>query len=215
MANIFNFVKDGVSYTYDAESRNPLSLEAIDDVVNKDDDTTGSGSISSGKLTEYKISVPQLIEAARNKEKIVPPEGVDGFSVIDASEISLVEEEKVTNGTWFFGKDSSPFIVTKLDVNVPTDYTHDTVDVGRDSDPIVVNFEGKGFVLLGYLNEGTLQGLCGFTTRLVNSNKTTAQVSSAGSVAGTVSLDRTAKTLTYTPNTSFQMGKVPITTIVM
>lgn len=34
MANIFNFMKDGVSYAYDSESKNPLSPKVIEELMN-------------------------------------------------------------------------------------------------------------------------------------------------------------------------------------
>lgn len=175
---------------------------------------SGGGSGGSANLTTKELSAIDIRNAVENGQAITPPEGYDGFSEITFTNYLLTSQTFTTNQTKTYGTPSSPFFPKELNVNVPSDYTIDFVTVSKTSDPVTISFDGKAFVYLGIINSsGVLTGLGGAESNLRNTNS--VSVSSAGSTAGTVSLDPDAKTITYTPNPSYQMGPVTLTKVII
>ena len=172
--------------------------------------TSGSGGATIAK----NLTAKTIRASVEGGQAVTPPEGYDGFSEITFPASLLQEKEVTKNETLEFGTMSTPYFLKKLTVNVPSNYTVEELTLDKDSDPVTISYEGKTFVFLGVINStGTLTGLGGAESDLLNSNSVT--ISSAGATAGTVSCDPGTKTITYTPNTSFYMGSVRITKLII
>ena len=178
------------------------------------DQATTSGGGGSANLTTKELDAVAIRNAVENGQAITPPEGYDGFSEITFPSYLLTTQTFTVNQTREYGTVSSPFFPKELNVNVPSNYTLDFVSADKNSAPVTISFEGKAFVYLGIINaSGVFSGLGGVESNLRNASS--VNISSAGSTAGTVSLDPDAKTITYTPNPSFQMGYVTLTKVII
>lgn len=168
---------------------------------------SGGGGGGSGNLTTKEITAQMIRNAVENGQAITPPDGVDGFSEIDFPDSLLTEEEIVVNGTKEFGVNSSPYFLKKLTVNIPSTYTLEKKSFNKSSEPFILDCSGKSFVyMMTIANNAVGQGITGLVVDLTNDF--TVNVSSSGSKAGIMTWTADTKTLTYTPNTSFQMGSV-------
>ena len=178
------------------------------------DQATTSGGGGSANLTTKELDAIAIRNAFENGKAITPPEGYDGFSEITFPSFLLTSQSFTTNQTKSYGTVSSPFFLKELNVNVPSAYTVDFISVDKNGAPVTISFEGKAFVYLGTINAfGEFTGLGGGESNLRNAQS--INISSAGSTAGTISLDPVAKTITYTPNPSFQMGYVTLTKVII
>ena len=137
--------------------------------------------------------------------------GSGGSSQTTIQELSVTE-----NGTYNAGDNAAYNPVT---VNVPSggggEVIIETSNLGANSDPITISYEGKSFVFLGNLNSsGKLIGIGGNEDNLLAPIES-VNISSVGTIAGTVSCDHNTKTITYTPNISFRYGTVAITKVIV
>lgn len=179
--------------------------EAIDDLLElAENGQLGSGG-GSANLTTKEIQAQMIRNSVANGQAITPPDGVDGFSEITFPSYLLTEEEFVVNGTKEFGTDSAPYFPKKITVNIPSDYTIEEKSFNKSSEPFTLDCSDKSFVYMLTVTSNSLgKGIAGFVSNLLNDF--TVNVSSAGSTAGTMTWTASTKTLTYTPNTNFQMG---------
>ena len=178
---------------------------------------TGSGGSSGGGATiTKKLNAKEIRTSVESSQAITPPEGYDGFSEITFIPGLLSEQIVTENQTLEFGTDSAPYFPKKLTVSVPatSNYTLETLSLDKNSDPVTISFEGKVFVFLGKIETwGELVGLGGTASNLLYSRSVT--VEDGGATAGIVSVDPDAKTITYTPDTSYNMGSVRITKLII
>ena len=164
-----------------------------------------SGGGGSATLTTEELAAKEIRIAVENGQAITPPEGKDGFSEITFPSFLLQEEEIVTNGTKEYGTASAPYFPKKVTVNIPSANTIEEKSFSKTSAPFTLDCSDKSFVyMMTVSNNGVGQGMAGLVTDLINDF--TVNVSSAGSTAGTMTWTASTKTLTYTPNTNFQMG---------
>lgn len=115
-----------------------------------------------------------------------------------------------------FGTDSKPYFPKKVTVSVPSpsNYTLETLSIDKNSEPVTISYADKIFVFLGKIETwGEFVGLGGTVNNL--SSESTVTVEDGGATAGTVSIDPDEKTITYTPNTSYNMGSVRITKLII
>ena len=178
--------------------------------------TSGGGSSGGGATITKKLKAKEIRTYVENRQAITPPEGYDGFSEITFTPGLLSEQVVTKNQTMEFGTDEVPYFPKKLTVSVPapSNYTLETLDVGKDSAPVTISYEGKSFVFLGKIESwGELVGLGGTANNLLYERSVT--IDSGGATAGIVSNDTDAKTITYTPDTSYNMGSVSITKLII
>lgn len=169
--------------------------------------TSGTGGGGNANLTIKEIKAQMIRNSVTNGQAITPPDGVDGFSEITFPSYLLIEENITTNGTKEFGTASAPHFPKKVTVNIPSDYTIEEKSFSKSSEPYTLDCSDKSFVYMLTTTSNSLgQGIAGVISDLVDDF--TVNVSSAGSTAGTMTWNASTKTLTYTPNTSFQMGAV-------
>ena len=176
--------------------------------------TGGSGG--GGATITKKLNAKEIRTSVESEQAITPPEGYDGFSEITFTPGLLSEQIVTENQTLEFGTNSAPYFPKKLTVSVPTasNYTLETLPLDKDSEPVTISYEGKSFVFLGKIETwGEFVGLGGTASNLLNENSVT--VESTGAIAGTVSVNPDAKTITYTPNTSYNIGSVNITKLII
>lgn len=168
--------------------------------------TSGSGG-GSANLTAKELTARMIREAVENGQAITPPDGVDGFSEITFPNYLLTEEEITVNGIKEFGTNSKPYFPKKVTVNIPSEYTIEEKSFNKDSETFTLDCSDKTFVSLMTLTSNSVgQGITGLVSDLTGNF--TVNVSSGGSAAGTMTWTASTKTLTYTPNTNFQMGSV-------
>ena len=178
--------------------------------------TSGGGSSGGGATITKKLKAKEIRTSVESGQAITPPEGYDGFSEITFTPGLLSEQIVTENQTLEFGTDSAPYFPKKLTVSVPapSNYTLETLDVNKDSAPVTISYEGKSFVFLGKIETwGELVGLGGTASNLLYERSVT--IDGGGATAGTVSNDPDAKTITYTPDTSYNMGSVRITKLII
>lgn len=161
----------------------------------------------SANLTAKEITAQMIRDAVANGQAITPPEGYDGFSETTFSSYLLIEENITTNGTKEFGIDSAPYFPKKVTVNIPSEYTIEEKSFNKSSEPFTLDCSDKTFVYMLTVSSNSVgKGITGLVSDLLGDF--TVDVSSAGSTAGTMTWTANTKTLTYTPNTNFQMGSV-------
>ena len=178
--------------------------------------TSGGGSGGGGATITKKLNAKEIRTSVESAQAITPPEGYDGFSEITFTPGLLSEQTVTENQTLEFGTDSTPYFPKKLTVSVPapSNYTLETLSLNKDSDPVTISYEGKSFVFLGKIESyGEFVGLGGTASNLFYSRSVT--VEDGGATAGTVSNDPDAKTITYTPNASYNMGSITITKLII
>lgn len=115
-----------------------------------------------------------------------------------------------------FGTDDVPYFPKKLTVSVPSpsNYTLETLSLDKDSEPVTISYADKVFVFLGKIETwGEFVGIGGTINNLLSEN--TVTVENGGATAGIVSIDLDKKTITYTPDTSYNMGSVRITKLII
>ena len=115
-----------------------------------------------------------------------------------------------------FGTDDVPYFPKKLTVSVPSpsNYTLETLSLDKDSEPVTISYADKVFVFLGKIETwGEFVGIGGTVNNLLSKN--TVTIEDGGATAGIVSIDLDAKTITYTPDTSYNMGSVRITKLII
>lgn len=173
--------------------------------------TSGGGATITKKLNAKEIRT-----SSEREQAITPPEGYDGFSKITFTPDLLSVQIITKNQTLEFGTDEAPYFPKKLTVSVPTttNYTLETLSLDKDSEPVTISFADKVFVFLGKIETwGEFVGLGGTANNWNYSKSVT--IEDAGVTAGIVSLDPDAKTITYTPDTSYKMGSVRITKLII
>lgn len=176
----------------------------------------GGGSGGGGATTTKKLNAKEIRTSVESEQAITPPEGYDGFSKITFVPGLLSEVIVTENKTMEFGTDDVLYFPKKLTVSVPSssNYTLETLSLGKDSDPVTISYADKVFVFLGKIESwGEFVGLGGTIDNLLYEKSVT--VEEGGATAGTVSIDPVAKTITYTPNTSFNIGSVIITKLII
>lgn len=176
----------------------------------------GGGSGGGGATTTKKLNAKEIRTSVESEQAITPPEGYDGFSKITFVPGLLSEVIVTENKTMEFGTDDVLYFPKKLTVSVPSssNYTLETLSLGKDSDPVTISYADKVFVFLGKIESwGEFVGLGGTIDNLLYEKSVT--VEEGGAIAGTVSIDPVAKTITYTPNTSFNIGSVIITKLII
>ena len=177
---------------------------------------TGGGSGGGGATITKKLNAKEIRTSVESGQAITPPEGYDGFSEITFTPGLLSEQIVTENQTLEFGTDSTPYFPKKLTVSVPTasNYTLETLSLNKDSEPVTISYADKVFVFLGKIESwGEFVGLGGTASNLLYSKSVT--IEDGGATAGTVSIDPDAKTITYTPNTSYNIGSVRITKLII
>lgn len=168
-------------------------------------EATSGGGGGSANLTAKELTAQTIRNAVENGQAITPSDGVDGFSEITFPSYLLQEEEITVNGTKEFGTNSVPYFPKKVTVNIPSDYTIEEKSFSKSSEPFTLDCSDKSFVyLMTVVPNSVGQGIAGLVSDLTMDF--TKNVSSAGSTAGTMTWTASTKTLTYTPNTDFQMG---------
>ena len=178
--------------------------------------TSGGGSGGGGATITKKLNAKEIRTSVESSQAITPPEGYDGFSEITFIPGLLHEQIVTKNQTLEFGTDSAPYFLKKLTVSVPTasNYTLETLSLDKDSEPVTISYADKVFVFLGKIESwGEFVGLGGTASNLLYSKSVT--IEDGGATAGTVSIDPDAKTITYTPNTSYNIGSVRITKLII
>lgn len=164
--------------------------------------TSGGGSAN---LTAKELNAQEIRTSVESRQAITPPEGYDGFSEITFPSYLLTEEEITTNGTQEFGTNSKPYFPKKVTVNIPSNYTIEEKSFSKSSEPFTLDCSDKSFVYMMTITSNSVgKGIAGLVSDLLDDF--TVNVSSAGSTAGTMTWTASTKTLTYTPNTNFQMG---------
>lgn len=172
--------------------------------------TSGGGGANTAK----EIQAQEIRASVESRQAITPPEGYDGFSEITFPSYLLIEEEITTNGTKEFGTASAPYFPKKVTVNIPSEYTIEEKSFNKNSEPFTLDCSDKSFVyMMTVANNGVGQGIAGLVSDLLGDF--TVNVSSAGSTAGTMTWTANTKTLTYTPNTNYQMGSVRFKLVVI
>lgn len=165
------------------------------------------GGGGSAKLTAEDLTAKEIRTSVENRQAITPPEGYDGFSEITFPPYLMQEEEITVNGTKEYGTDSAPYFPKKVTVNIPSSYTIEEKSFNKSSEPFTLDCSDKSFVYLMTIASNSVgQGIAGVVADLIMDF--TVNISSAGSTAGTMTWTASTKTLTYTPNTNFQMGSV-------
>lgn len=181
-----------------------------EDLQNKtfNEATSGAGGGSGGGAnTAKELNAQEIRASVESGQAITPPEGYDGFSEITFPSYLLAEEEITTNGTKEFGTNSKPYFLKKVTVNIPSGYTIEEKSFSKSSEPFTLDCSDKTFVyMLTVPSNSVGKGITGLVSDLLDN--LTVDVSSAGSTAGTMTWTASTKTLTYTPNTNFQMGSV-------
>lgn len=179
--------------------------------------TSGGGSSGgSANLTAKKLNAKEIRTSVESEQAITPPEGCDGFSEITFTPGLLSEVTVTKNQTMEFGTDGVPYFPKKLTISVPSpsNYTLETLSVGKDSEPVTISYAGKVFVFLGKIETwGEFVGIGGTVNNLLSEN--TVTVEDGGATAGIVSINLDEKTITYTPDTSYNMGSVRITKLII
>lgn len=176
-----------------------------EDLQSKTFNEATSGGGGGSNLTTKELQAQMIRNAVENGQAITPSDGVDGFSEITFPSYLLIEEEIATNGTKEFGTDSAPYFPKKVTVNIPSGHTIEEKSFNKNSEPFTLDCSDKAFVyLMTISSQGIGQGIAGIVSDLVNDF--TVNVSSSGATAGTMTWTASTKTLTYTPNTNFQMG---------
>ena len=176
----------------------------------------GGGSGGGGATITKKLNAKEIRTSVESEQAITPPEGYDGFSEITFIPGLLSEQTVTENQTLEFGTDSAPYFPKKLTVSVPTasNYTLETLPLDKNSDPVTISYEGKAFVFLGKIETwGEFVGLGGTAHNL--SQSYSVAIEGGGATAGTVENNPDTKTITYTPNTSYNMGSVRITKLII
>ena len=176
----------------------------------------GGGSGSGGATITKKLNAKEIRTSVESEQAITPPEGYDGFSKITFTPGLLSEQIVTENQTLEFGTDEVPYFPKKLTVSVPapSNYILETLDVGKNSAPVTISYEGKSFVFLGKIESwGELVGLEGGANNLLYEKS--VSIDDGGATAGTVSNNPDTKTITYTPNTSYNMGPIRITKLII
>lgn len=177
---------------------------------------TGGGSGGGGTTITKKLNAKEIRTSVESEQAITPPEGYDGFSEITFNPGLLSEQIVTENQILEFGTDNVPYFPKKLTVSVPSssNYTLETLSLDKNSAPITISYADKVFVFLGNIETwGELVGIGGTADKLLYEKSVT--IDGGGASAGTVSLDPEAKTITYTPNTSYNMGSVNITKLII
>lgn len=196
----------GISCTKDTNG------QIIDDLCNlAEKGELGSGG-GSADLVEYNLSATEIVNAKNNGTPILPPDNADGFSKINADSLSLTTLTVTSNGTKVCGSASNPYFWNKVVVDVPTENAVEEKTFSKSSDPFTLDCSGKTFVYF-MTDSSSPQGIA----KLVNdmTQDLSINITSSGSTAGTMTLTVSTKTITYTPNTSFQMGSVKFKLVVI
>ena len=177
--------------------------------------TSGGGS-GGGATTTKKLNAKEIRTSVESEKAITPPDGVDGFSEITFTPGLLTVVTVTKNQTMEFGTDDVPYFPKKLTVSVPSpsNYTLETLSLDKDSEPVTISYADKVFVFLGKIETwGEFVGIGGTVNNLLSKN--TVTIEDGGATAGIVSIDLDAKTITYTPDTSYNMGSVRITKLII
>ena len=178
--------------------------------------TSGGGSGGGGATITKKLNAKEIRTSVESSQTITPPEGYDGFSEITFTPGLLTEQTVTENQTLEFGTNSAPYFPKKLTVSVPapSNYTLETLSLNKDSEPVTISYADKVFVFLGKIETwGEFVGLGGMASNLSYSRSVT--IEDGGVTSGTVSVDPETKTITYTPNTSYNMGSVRVTKLII
>ena len=176
----------------------------------------GGGSGGGGATITKKLNAKEIRTSVESGQAITPPEGYDGFSEITFTPGFLSEQVVTRNQTMEFGTDEAPYFPKKLTVSVPapSNYTLETLSLDKNSEPVTISYADKVFVFLGKIETwGELVGIGGTASNLLSAQSVT--VEDGGATAGIVSIDLNAKTITYTPDTSYNMGSVRITKLII
>lgn len=176
----------------------------------------GGGGSGSAKLTTKEIQAQEIRASVENRQVITPPEGHDGFSEITFTPGLLSDQIVTRNQTLEFGTDAVPYFPKKLTVSVPapSNYTLETLNLDKNSDPVTISYADKVFVFLGCIETwGEFVGIGGTASNLLYEKSVT--IDGGGATAGIISNDPDAKTITYTPDPSFNMGSVRITKLII
>lgn len=170
----------------------------------------------SANLTSKELDAQAIRTSVESEQAITPPNGVDGFSEITFTPGLLSEVTVTKNQTMEFGTDDAPYFPKKLIVSTPSssNYTLETLSLDKDSEPVTISYADKAFVFLGKIETwGEFVGIGGTVNNL--SSEFTVTIEDGGATAGIVSNDPDKKTITYTPNTSYNMGSVRITKLII
>ena len=176
----------------------------------------GSSGGGSANLTAKKLNAKEIRTSVESEQAITPPDGVDGFSEITFTPGLLSEVTVTKNQTMEFGTDGVPYFPKKVTVSVPSpsNYTLETLSLNKNSEPVTISYADKVFVFLGKIETwGEFVGIGGTVNNLLSEN--TVTIEDGGATAGIVSIDLDEKTITYTPDTSYNMGSVRITKLII
>lgn len=176
----------------------------------------GGGSSGGGATTTKKLNAKEIRTSVESEQAITPPEGYEGFSEITFTPGLLSEVIVTENKTMEFGTDDAPYFPKKLIVSTPSssNYTLETLSLDKNSEPVTISYADKVFVFLGKIETwGEFVGIGGTVNNL--SSEFTVAVEDGGATAGIVSNNPDTKTITYTPDTSYNMGSVRITKLII
>lgn len=170
-----------------------------------------------GATITKKLNTKEIRTFVESEQAITPPEGYDGFSEITFTPGLLATVTVTENQTMEFGTDDTPYFPKKLTVSVPSSsskYILETLSLNKNSAPVTISYADKLFVFLGKIETwGEFIGLGGTVRNLLSEGSVT--IEDGGATAGTVSINLDAKTITYTPDTSYNMGSVRITKLII
>lgn len=176
----------------------------------------GGGGSGGGGATITKELNAKEIRTSVESSQAITPEGYDGFSKITFIPGLLSEQIVTRNQTMEFGTDEAPYFPKKLTVSVPapSNYTLETLAVDKNSAPVTISYADKVFVFLGKIETwGELTGIGGTINNLLYERS--VSVDGGGVTAGIIKNDPDTKTITYTPDTSYNMGSVSITKLII
>lgn len=176
----------------------------------------GGGSGGGGATITKRLNAKEIRTSVESSQAITPPIGYDGFSEITFTPGLLSEQIVTRNQTLEFGTDETPYFPKKLTVSVPapSNYTLETLNVDKNSAPVTISYADKVFVFLGKIETwGELVGIGGTANNLLYER--TVSVDGGGATAGIIKNDPDTKTITYTPDTSYNMGSVSITKLII
>lgn len=176
----------------------------------------GGGSGGGGATITKKLNAKEIRTSVESSQAITPPVGYDGFSKITFTPGLLSVQTVTRNQTLEFGTDEAPYFPKKLTVSVPapSNYTLETLDVNKNSAPVTISYADKVFVFLGKIETwGELVGIGGTANNLLYERS--VSVDGGGATAGIVKNNPDTKTITYTPDTSYNMGSVRITKLII
>lgn len=156
----------------------------------------------------------QNLQLASRFNELVEQGGGGGGANLENNRKITITENGTVEITPAGGKDGMKKVTATVNVPSSSNYTLETLSLDKNSDPVTISYADKVFVFLGRIETwGELVGIGGMASKLFYEK--TVTIEDAGATAGTVSINPEAKTITYTPNTSYNIGSISITKLII